>query len=80
MTFAGLLGFVGLVTPHIARFISGGESRKTLLLTVVIGPLLVMLSDLLARTVIMPGELPAGVFMAIIGVPFFLFLLIRRAR
>lgn len=80
VTFAGLLGFVGLVTPHIARFISGGESRKTLLLTVVIGPLLVMLSDLLARTVIMPGELPAGVFMAIIGVPFFLFLLIRRAR
>ena len=78
VTFAGLLGFVGLVTPHIARFISGGESRKTLLLTVVIGPLLVMLSDLLARTVIMPGELPAGVFMAIIGVPFFLFLLIRR--
>ena len=80
VTFAGLLGFVGLVTPHIARFISGGESRKTLLLTVVIGPLLVMLSDLLARTVVMPGELPAGVFMAIIGVPFFLFLLIRRAR
>ena len=80
VTFAGLLGFVGLVTPHIARFISGGESRKTLLLTVVIGPLLVMLSDLLARTVIMPGELPAGVFMAIIGVPFFLFLLIRRVR
>ncbi|MBO8469346.1 MAG: iron ABC transporter permease [Spirochaetes bacterium] len=80
VTFAGLLGFVGLVTPHIARFISEGESRKTLLLTVVIGPLLVMLSDLLARTVVMPGELPAGVFMAIIGVPFFLFLLIRRAR
>ena len=80
VSFAGLLGFVGLVTPHIARFISGGCSRKTLILTVLIGPFLVMSSDLLARTVIMPGELPAGIFMAVLGVPFFVLLLIRRTR
>ncbi len=80
VTFSGLLGFVGLVTPHIASFISGGEGRKTLLVSIFAGPVLVMLSDLLARTVIMPSELPAGVFMAAIGVPFFIYLLIRRSR
>ena len=81
VSFSGLLGFVGLVTPHIALFISGGgRSRRTMLLCLLIGPLLVLLSDLLARTVASPGELPAGVFMAAIGVPFFIFLLIRRAR
>ena len=81
VSFSGLLGFVGLVTPHIALFISGGgRSRRAMLLCLLIGPLLVLLSDLLARTVASPGELPAGVFMAAIGVPFFIFLLIRRAR
>ena len=81
VSFSGLLGFVGLVTPHIALFISGGgRSRRAMLLCLLIGPLLVLLSDLLARTVASPGELPAGVFMAAIGVPFFIALLIRRAR
>ena len=80
VTFSGLLGFVGLVTPHIARMLGGGESRKTLSLSLFAGPFLVLLSDILARTVIRPSELPAGIFMAIIGVPFFIALLIRRAR
>ena len=80
VTFSGLLGFVGLVTPHLASLLSGGESRKTMVMTIISGPLLVLLADLLSRTIIMPSELPAGVFMAIIGVPFFIFLLIRRAR
>ncbi len=80
VTFSGLLGFVGLVTPHLASLMSGGESRKTMILSMITGPLLVMIADLLARTLIMPSELPAGVFMAILGVPFFIFLLIRRSK
>ena len=78
VTFSGLLGFVGLVTPHAASFLTSGNSRRTLILSSLIGPSLVMLSDLAGRTIISPSELPAGVFMAIIGVPFFIFLLLRR--
>ena len=80
VSFSGLLGFVGLVTPHLALHLSGGGSRRTLILSMLLGPLLVLLSDLLARTAVKPSELPAGVFMAVLGVPFFIFLLIRRAR
>ena len=79
VTFSGLLGFVGLVTPHIASFLTTGRSRRTLILSALTGPSLVMLSDLVAHTIISPSELPAGVFMALIGVPFFIFLLLRRA-
>ena len=79
VTFSGLLGFVGLVTPHAASFLTSGNSRRTLILSSLIGPSLVMLSDLAGRTIISPSELPAGVFMAIIGVPFFIFLLLRRS-
>ena len=78
VTFSGLLGFVGLVTPHAASFLTSDNSRRTLILSSLIGPSLVMLSDLAGRTIISPSELPAGVFMAIIGVPFFIFLLLRR--
>ena len=80
VSFSGLLGFVGLVTPHLASYLCSSRSRSTAFITVLAGMDLVLLSDLLARTVIMPGELPAGVFMAAVGVPFFIFLLIRRAR
>lgn len=80
VTFSGLLGFVGLVTPHIASFLTAGKSRRTLVLSALTGPSLVMLSDLASRTIISPSELPAGVFMALIGVPFFIFLLLRRDR
>ena len=79
VTFSGLLGFAGLVTPHAASFLTSGNSRRTLILSSLIGPSLVMLSDLAGRTIISPSELPAGVFMAIIGVPFFIFLLLRRS-
>lgn len=80
VSFAGLLGFVGLVIPHLARFLSGGESLRSLVISALAGPLLVLSSDLLARTVISPGELPAGIFLSITGVPFLIFLLVRRKR
>lgn len=80
VSYCGLLGFVGLVTPHLASMLTGGGGRKTVLLSLVIGPALVMLSDLLARLVIAPAELPAGVFMAALGVPFFVVLLITGRK
>lgn len=78
VSYAGLLGFVGLVTPHLARFLTGGGGRRTLAASALAGAVLVLLSDLLARTLVSPGELPAGVFMAAIGVPFLIILLTRR--
>ncbi len=78
VTFSGLLGFVGLVVPHMARYIIGDDLRVKLPFSALLGAILVILADLLGRIVIRPSELPAGIFMAVIGVPFFLFLLLKR--
>ena len=80
VSFAGLLGFVGLVVPHVASFLCPGGSRRTLTLSLLAGPVLVLVADFLGRMVMRPSELPAGVFMALVGVPFFIFLLTRRSR
>ena len=80
VSFAGLLGFVGLIVPHVASFLCPGGSRRTLTLSLLAGPVLVLAADFLGRMVIRPSELPAGVFMAMVGVPFFIFLLTRRSR
>ena len=78
VAFSGLLGFVGLVVPHMACYIVGNDLRAKLPFSALLGAILVISADLLARIVIRPSELPAGIFMAIIGVPFFLFLLLKR--
>lgn len=77
VSFAGLLGFVGLMAPHIARRLFGGSFRALLCPTLLIGALLVALSDLLGRTILAPTELPVGIFMALLGAPFFLVLLLK---
>lgn len=77
---AGLVGFVGLIVPHVARrIVRGGGARGTLVVAAVAGAILVVLADLLARTVRPPSELPLGAVTALFGVPFLLTLL-RRTR
>lgn len=76
---AGLVGFVGLVVPHVARGLAGARHRAVLSVAAVAGAGLVVAADLAARTVRAPAELPLGAVTAIVGVPFFLVLL-RRAR
>lgn len=76
---AGLVGFVGLMVPHIARRLVGVRHRAVLLIAAIVGATLVVLADLAARTVRAPAELPLGAVTALLGVPFFLTLL-RRAR
>ncbi len=78
VSFAGLLGFVGLIVPHISRKLMGNDIRKTLPFTVICGASLTTLSDLLGRVLFAPSELPAGIIMSLIGAPFFLYLLIAR--
>lgn len=77
VSFAGLLGFIGLIVPHFIRKIIGNESRYLLPLSTIIGAGFVNLCDLIARLIFMPYELPVGIFMAIIGGPAFVWLLLR---
>ncbi|NUS72326.1 MAG: iron ABC transporter permease [Corynebacteriales bacterium] len=76
---AGLIGFVGLVVPHMVRRLTAGSYRVVLPLSLIGGAAFMILADLLARTVLAPAELPIGVVTAFIGAPFFAGLL-RRSR
>ncbi|MBQ8309510.1 MAG: iron ABC transporter permease [Clostridia bacterium] len=80
VSFAGLLGFVGLIVPHVARKLVGGYTRHVLIASATLGGTLVLLADLLGRTLLSPTEIPVGIIMALVGAPFFLFLLIRGNR
>lgn len=71
---SGLIGFVGLVIPHLVRLVVGPNARALLPLSVIFGASFLALADLIAR---IPGELPVGVITAIVGAPFFLYLLRR---
>ncbi|MEN0650149.1 iron ABC transporter permease [Caldifermentibacillus hisashii] len=77
VAFAGGIGFVGLIAPHIARRIVGSAYGVLIPLSAVIGGILVMTSDLLGRTLFLPLEVPAGVFTAAIGAPYFIYLLFK---
>jgi len=79
VTAAGTIGFIGLVIPHLMRMLFGSLHRAVLPASAIGGGLLLVLADAAARSVIAPAELPVGVLTAIIGVPVFLFLLLRRS-
>jgi iron complex transport system permease protein len=74
---AGLIGFIGLVVPHLIRLLSGPDHRVLLPASALAGASLLLFADLLARLLMAPAELPIGIVTALIGAPFFLFLLIR---
>lgn len=74
VALAGPIGFVGLVAPHIVRFIVGQDYRWILPYCALVGAAMVILGDMAARIVIRPQELPVGVMMALIGAPFFIYL------
>ena len=78
VSFAGLLGFVGLIVPHAIRSITGSESRLLLPLCAIGGAGFVTVCDLAARLLFIPYELPVGILMSVLGGPFFLCLLLKR--
>ena len=78
VSFAGLLGFVGLVVPHIARALVGQKPGRLIPCAALVGATVVVLADLLGRTLFAPSELPVGILMSLIGAPYFLILLCRR--
>ena len=78
VSVVGLLGFVGLIVPHITRLLLGTDYRLLIPGAALLGAAIVTLSDTFARVILAPVELPVGIIMAIIGAPFFLFLLRRQ--
>ena len=77
VAICGPVAFLGLVAPHLARRLVGGRHRSLLPAALIIGALLLQLSDILARVIDPPTELPAGILTAIIGAPYFFYLLMR---
>jgi iron complex transport system permease protein len=80
VSFVGTIGFVGIIIPHAVRLIWGADHRFLLPLAVLTGAIFMILTDLAARTVLAPAEIPIGVITAICGAPFFLYLLRRRKK
>lgn len=81
VSMSGLLGFLGLIVPHLVRKLTRREKcRELLLLTALTGADLTLLCDFLARMMFRPYEIPVGIIMAVIGVPFFLILLLGKGR
>lgn len=76
---AGIVGFVGLVVPHVVRLVWGPDYRRLLPLAIVLGAATLLLADVAARTVLAPQEVPVGLITALAGAPFFVWLL-RRAQ
>lgn len=77
VSVAGIIGFVGLIVPHSVRLIVGPDHRRLFLHSALAGGLFLLVSDLLARLVLAPSELPVGVVTAAFGAPFFIYLLNR---
>lgn len=78
VAFAGGIGFVGLMAPHIARRLVGSSFGALLPLSAIIGAILVLVADTIGRTLFLPVEVPAGVFTAVIGAPYFIYLLYKQ--
>ena len=78
VSFTGIIGFVGLVTPHIVRMFIGADNRYLLPASALFGGMLMVLADLLGRVIIPNSSLPVGVVMAFIGGPTFIWLLLRK--
>jgi iron complex transport system permease protein len=79
VSVSGIIGFVGLIAPHVVRLIIGPDHRRLVPTAALLGAEFLLICDTLARTVKPPTELPVGIFTAFLGVPFFLYLL-RKAR
>ena len=80
VAWCGVIGFIGLMAPHLVRGVAGADQRRALPLAMGAGALLLLVADTVARTVAIPAEIPVGIFTALIGGPGFLLLLRSVAR
>jgi iron complex transport system permease protein len=80
VSFSGIIGFVGLIVPHLARLLWGPDYHHLVPLSILGGASILLLADLLARIILAPQELPVGIITALAGAPFFLWVLRRSSR
>jgi iron complex transport system permease protein len=80
VSVSGIIGFIGLITPHIVRLWAGPDHRALLPLSLLTGAILLVIADLASRVILAPNELPIGIITALCGAPFFAYLLRRRSR
>lgn len=78
VSFCGIIGFVGLMSPHFARLIIGAKHRGLIPTSMLLGAVILLLSDILSRSIVAPSELPIGIITSILGAPVFLVLLRRH--
>ncbi len=78
--FFGIIAFVGLVVPHVTRWLVGHNDRIVLISSLFLGGVFLLLADIISRTVVAPVVIPVGIVTSFVGAPFFLFLLIRKVR
>lgn len=80
ISLGGLIGFVGLIVPHIAKLLIGHDHKYLLPLSAILGGAFCLLCDIIARVLFAPFELPVGIIMSLIGAPFFIWLILTRKR
>ncbi|HSV42592.1 MAG TPA: iron ABC transporter permease, partial [Methanomassiliicoccales archaeon] len=80
VAFTGVIGFVGLIVPHLVRMLIGGDHRLLLPASMVVGANILLVADIVCKTVVAPSELPIGAIISIIGAPFFGYLMIRMGK
>jgi len=80
VAFTGVIGFVGLIVPHLVRMLIGGDHRLLLPASMVLGANILLVADIVCKTVVAPSELPIGAIISIIGAPFFGYLMIRMGK
>jgi iron complex transport system permease protein len=79
VAFSGIIGFIGLIVPHVIRLWTGPDYKRLLPLSILGGATALILSDVLARVLLTPQEIPVGIITALAGAPFFLWVL-RRSK
>lgn len=80
VAWCGMIGFISLIAPHLSRAMVGADHRQVLPLSMLLGGILLLFADTLARTVAIPAEIPVGIFTALLGAPFFLSLLAKQRK
>ncbi|UPW20738.1 iron ABC transporter permease [Agarivorans sp. TSD2052] len=80
VSVSGLIGFVGLVVPHLVRMLMGPNHQRLIPFSALLGAALLLLADIISRLVISPAELPVGIVTALVGAPFFIFLLLQQRQ
>jgi len=75
---SGMIGFIGLIVPHLGRMLTGPNHKSLLPLSMLLGALLLLVADMIARTVVAPLDMPVGIVTALLGAPFFIWLLIKQ--